>query len=143
MCINSSTRRYFPSRVSWEGPLPQIQRAQEKGETVLDQALLIWMAQAVEEVIFNLCALRLLLSALFGNPDQDACLVDKSVTLEIGRNLLCLATCTPSQLQRTETRTSTLFKVCSVSLPYNCQVQRTIYLKKKKNKALLSSKLHL
>lgn len=28
----------------------------------------------------------LLLSALFGNPDQDACLVDKSVTLEIGRN---------------------------------------------------------
>lgn len=26
------------------------------------------------------------MSALFGNPDQDACLVDKSVTLEIGRN---------------------------------------------------------
>lgn len=35
---------------------------------------------------FNMHAQGLLLSALFGNPDQDACLVDKSVTLEIGRN---------------------------------------------------------
>lgn len=90
-----------------------------------------------------MCALRLLLSALFGNPDQDACLVDKSVTLEIGRNFLCLATCTLSQIWCKETQKSTLFKVCSVSLPYNCQVQRTIYLKKKKKKASLSSKMHL
>lgn len=37
-------------------------------------------------MIFNMHAQGLLLSALFGNPDQDACLVDKSVTLEIGRN---------------------------------------------------------
>lgn len=40
--------RHFLRAVSWEGPLPKIQRAQEKGETVLDQALLGWMAQAVE-----------------------------------------------------------------------------------------------
>lgn len=73
------------------------------------------------------------MSALFGNPDQDACLVDKSVTLEIGRNFLCLATCTLSQIWCKEPQTSTLFKVCSVSLPYNHQVQRTIYLKKKKS----------
>lgn len=73
------------------------------------------------------------MSALLGNPDQDACLVDKSVTLEIGRNFLCLATCTLSQIWCKEPQTSTLFKVCSVSLPYNHQVQRTIYLKKKKS----------
>lgn len=74
------------------------------------------------------------MSALFGNPDQDACLVDKSVTLEIGRNFLCLATCTLSQIGCKDTQTSTLFKVCSVSLRYNCQVQRTIYLKKEGEK---------
>lgn len=41
----------------------------------------------------NMHAQGLLSSALFGNPDQDACLADKSVTLEIGRNSLCSATC--------------------------------------------------
>lgn len=35
---------------------------------------------------FDIHTQELLLSALFGNPDQDACLVDKSVTLEIDRN---------------------------------------------------------
>lgn len=93
-----------------------------------------------------MCTLRLPLSALFGNPDQDACLVDKSVTLEIGRNFLCLATCTLSQIWCKETQTSTLFKVCSVSLPYNCQVQKSHLFKKrgeKKKKALISSKMHL
>lgn len=77
-----------------------------------------------------MCTLRLLLSALFGNPDQDACLVDKSVTLEIGRNFLCLATCILSQIWCKETQTSTLFKVRSVSLPYNHQVQKNHLFKK-------------
>lgn len=35
---------------------------------------------------FNMQTQGLLLSALFGNPDQDAYLTDKSETLEIGRN---------------------------------------------------------
>lgn len=82
-----------------------------------------------------MCALRLPLSALFGNPDQDACLVDKSVTLEIGRNFLCLATCILSQIWCKETQTSTLFKVCSVSLPYNCQVQKNHLFNKIKKKS--------
>lgn len=81
------------------------------------------------------------MSALVGNPDQDACLVDKSVTLEIGRNFLCLATCTLSQIGCKETQTSTLFKVRSVSLPYNHQVQRTIYLKEGRGESLTQFKV--
>lgn len=39
---------------------------------------------------FNMHTQDLLLSALFGNLDKDACLVDKSVTLEIDRNYCAL-----------------------------------------------------
>lgn len=40
---------------------------------------------------FNMHTQGLLLSALFGNQDKDACLVNKSVTLETDRNSCALA----------------------------------------------------
>lgn len=70
----------------WGMSITQNQGVQEKAQQTEIKPFLKWMAQAEAKMTFNMRAQGLLLSALFGNPDLDACLVDKSVTLEIGRN---------------------------------------------------------
>ena len=78
---------------------------------------------------FNMHTQGLLLSALFGKPDKDACLEDKSVTLEINRNSCALTVVFSARDRGRGIKQAHISKLHYIVLSYNFLISKVPFIK--------------